>query len=173
MEAISPLEAIFPLKSICRVGLAVAAIITGSSAWAAEKAAVFDFQLNNLGIVPPTQADKDRLPHLSDQLRTLLANSGLYAIVSTEPEKDDVARSADLRTCGGCAIDFARKLGADVAITGEIQKVSNLILNINVYIKGVHDDKPEQSFSVDIRGDNDESFEHGIRYIVKHNILKQ
>ena len=51
--------------------------------------------------------------------------------------------------------------------------MSDLILNINVYIKDLDSQAPEQAFSVDIRGDNDESFDHGVKYLVKHNILKQ
>ena len=166
----------FPKRSgvvLRLISLFGAVLLLATPARAAEKAAVFDFQLNNLGIVSPTQADKDRLPRLSEQLRKLLADSGRYQVVPIGPEAADVANSADLRTCGGCAVDFAKKLGADLAITGEIQKVSDLILNINVYIKDVHSDRPEQPYSVDIRGDNDESFDHGIKYIVKHNILKE
>ncbi len=53
----------------------------------------------------------------------------------------------------------------------EIQKVSNLILNLNVYIKDVNGDKPERGYSVDMRGDTDESFDRAVKYIVKHNIL--
>ena len=153
--------------------LAVGALFAATAAQAAEKAAVFDFQLANLGIVPPTQADKDRLPRLSEMVRKMLADSGRYEIVSTDPVKDEVSKGADLRACGGCAVDYAKKLGAQVAVTGEIQKVSALILNINLYIKEVGNDKPERSYSVDIRGDTDESFDRGVRYIVKHNVLGQ
>jgi hypothetical protein len=153
--------------------VAAVALLAATSARAAEKAAVFDFQMANLGIVAPTQADKDRLPRLSDQLRKLLADSGRYEIVPTDSVKAEVEKGADLRTCGGCAVDFAKKLGADVAITAEIQKVSALILNINLYIKDVAGDKPEKSYSVDIRGDTDESFDRGVKYIVKHNVLGQ
>ena len=139
---------------------------------APQKAAVFDFQLANLAQLPPTPADKARLPHLSDMLRDLLAKSGRYQIVPTDSVRAQ-AQSNDLRSCGGCADDFAKKLGAQLAITGQIQKVSNLILNINVYIKDVDSKAPEQAYSVDIRGDNEDSFDHGIKYIVKHNILKE
>ncbi|WP_027171733.1 DUF3280 domain-containing protein [Methylobacterium sp. 10] len=134
------------------------------------KAAVFDFQLADLGIQGPTLADKARLKPLSDQLRSLLKESARYEIVSTDPVKEDVAKGSDLRRCNGCAEEYARKLGADVAITGEIQKVSNLILNINVYVKDLRSDKAEQAYSVDIRGDNDVSFDRGIKYLVKNNL---
>ena len=75
-----------------------------------------------------------------------------------------------MRHCNGCAEEYAKKLGADVAVTGEIQKVSNLILNINIYVKDLRGNKPEQAYSVDIRGDNDTSFDRGLRYLVKNNL---
>ena len=70
-----------PLIICSRLAVAAVALLVATSAQAAEKAAVFDFQLANLAIMPPTQADQDRLPRLSDQLRKLLVDSGRYDIV--------------------------------------------------------------------------------------------
>ena len=163
-------------RMFIRSALLAAAVLVSvpglSWADAPVKTAVFDFQLANLGQQGPTAADKARLPHLSAMLRDLLAKSGKYEIVSTDPVKAK-AQSEDLRSCGGCAVDYAKKVGAQLAVTGEVQKVSDLILNINIYMKEVGSPKPEQAYTVDIRGDNDLSFDHGIKYIVKHNILKE
>ena len=71
----------------------------------APSAAVFDFQLANLGAQGPTEADKARLEPLTDLLRKQLSDSGRYRIISTDPVRDEVAKSADLRKCGGCADD--------------------------------------------------------------------
>ena len=115
----------------------VALLLTGTVAHAEPpKAAVFDFQLADQGMIGPTDADRARLAPLSNMLRSLLKESGRYEIVSTDPVKEEVTKGSDLRRCNGCAEEYAKKIGADVAITGEIQKVSNLILNINVYVKG-------------------------------------
>jgi hypothetical protein len=155
----------------CGISTALAMLFAPTIAHAEPpKAAVFDFQLANLGAQGPTDADVARLGPLSDLLRSQLKETGRYEIVSTEPVKAEVAKGAELRNCGGCADDLARKLGADVAITGEIQKVSNLILNINVYVKDLKAGTPERAYSVDIRGDNDASFEHGVKYLVKNNL---
>ncbi|CAO4138054.1 DUF3280 domain-containing protein [Methylorubrum extorquens] len=134
------------------------------------KAAVFDFQLANLGAQSPTDADRARLGPLTDLLRQQLQESGRYQIVSTDAVRAEVEKGSDLRKCGGCAEDYARTLKADVAITGEIQKVSNLILNINVYVKDLKADTPERAYSVDIRGNNDTSFDRGVKYLVKNNM---
>src|ERR1700710_1008255 len=156
---------------LCRITATVTMLLAATAAHAEPpKAAVFDFQLANLGAQGPTDADVARLGPLTDLLRAQLKETGRYEIVSTDPVKADVAKGAELRKCGGCADDFARKLGADVAITGEIQKVSNLILNINVYVKDLKAGTPERAYSVDIRGDNDTSFEHGVKYLVKNNL---
>ena len=37
-------------------------------------------------------------------------------------------------------MQYAQKLGADVAVTGVVQKVSNLILNISIYLRDVPED---------------------------------
>lgn len=155
-------------------GLLASAVATPVGADTKPKLAVFDFQLANLAQLPPTQADKDRLPRISDLLRKQLADSGRFVIVPvTDKVKQEIAKAAPLRDCGGCAVDFAKELGADVAVTGEVQKVSDLILNINVYMKKVGSTDAETATSVDIRGDNDDSFNHGVKYLVKNNILKQ
>jgi hypothetical protein len=150
--------------------LGVLLAVTAGARAEPPKAAVFDFELANLGSQEPSDADKARLKPLSDQLRSLLEESARYAIVSTDPVREDVAKGSNLRRCNGCAEEYAKKLGADVAITGEIQKVSNLILNINVYVKDLRSGKPEQAYSVDIRGDNDVSFDRGIKYLVKNSM---
>ena len=165
---------------LTRVGLIGAGVLVATLAAAPARAdpkpklAVFDFQLANLAQLPPTQADTARLPAISDLLRKQLADSGKFEIVPiTDKVKQEVAKAAPLRDCGGCAVDFAKELGADVAVTGQVQKVSDLILNINVYMKKVDSNAPETATSVDIRGDSDDSFNHGVKYLVKNNILKE
>ena len=158
-----------------RLHFSLAALLLTSAAAHAEplKAAVFDFQLADQGMIGPTDADRARLAPLSNMLRSLLKEGGRYEIVSTDPVKEEVTKGSDLRRCNGCAEEYAKKLGADVAITGEIQTVSNLILNINIYIKDLKRNKPEQAYTVDIRGNNDNSFERGLKYLVKNNLPAQ
>ena len=137
---------------------------------APPKAAVFNFELADQGIIGPTDADRARLGPLSDLLRSLLESSGRYQIVSTDTVREELSKGPDLRRCNGCAEGYARKLGADVAIRGDIQKVSNLILNINLYVKDLRSDAPEKVYSVDIRGNNDTSFDRGVKFLVKNNL---
>ena len=65
----------------------------------------------------------------------------------------------------------AKQLGADTVAWIVVQKVSDLILNINVYMADVAAKKMAFVHSVDIRGDTDESWTRGITYLVKNYLL--
>jgi hypothetical protein len=75
------------------------------------------------------------------------------------------------QACGGCDADFAQKLSAELSITGTVQKVSNLILNINLYVCVVATRAPLVAMSVDIRGNTDESWSRGLEYLVRTRFL--
>jgi hypothetical protein len=149
--------------------LLVLLLATGRAFAEPSAALVFDFELADQGIIGATEGDRARLAPLGALLRALLQESGRYRIVPLEPLQAEAARLGELRRCNGCAADLARMAGADVAITGAIQKVSNLILNINVYVLDVRSGR-ERSYSVDIRGNNDVSFDRGLRFLVKNNM---
>jgi hypothetical protein len=55
-----------------------------------------------------------------------------FTLVPTDPVAADLAKVSNPAHCNGCDLAMAKTLGADYALTGEVQKVSNLILNINL-----------------------------------------
>jgi hypothetical protein len=92
-------------------------------------------------------------------------------VVDTAPVESEVAAVSSLRGCNGCELPLARQLGADFAAVGWVQKVSNLILNVNLQIREVASGRLVRSGSVDIRGNTDESWRRGTRYLLEHRIL--
>ncbi|MGC2717077.1 MAG: DUF2380 domain-containing protein, partial [Pseudolabrys sp.] len=64
-----------------------------------------------------------------------------------------------------------RKAWADWAAWGTVQKVSNLILNINVYMEDARTGKLQFVKSVDIRGNSDESWRRGLDYLLRHYLF--
>ncbi|MFK5598989.1 DUF3280 domain-containing protein [Methylobacterium sp. HMF5984] len=152
---------------IAAAGLALAA--TGARA-APAKAAVFDIQFANLSPVAPDAAEMGRLKRISTEFRDFLQKEGLFTVVWAEPDHEVAARSADLPRRNGCAVTVAKRLGVDTAITGEVQKVSNLILDLDAYVKPVADDAPKQACSVDLRGNTDESFNRAVPHMVENNM---
>ena len=138
------------------------------------KAAVFDFELLDTslqGEVNGPQADEQRrLKDVAEQLRKALADAGKFVVLDIAPV-NAAARGSNLQSCGGCDVHYAQQLGADFAITGVVQKVSNLILNMNVYIRDAHTGRLVTSMSVDLRGNTDESWSRAINYLLRNRLL--
>ena len=115
-------------------------------------------------------AQQERLKKISSLLRQQFIDKGFYRVLDTAPQQamiDDMKSRFKLHDCNGCDTDIGRALGADRVMTAWVQKVSNLILNINIQINDVASGQPLLNKSVDIRGNTDASWERGIRYMVR------
>ena len=64
-------------------------------------------------------------------------------------------------------------MGAEVALTGTVQKISNLILNLNIYLRDAKDDRLLQSMSADFRGNTDESWSRALSYLIRNKLLAE
>lgn len=164
-------------KWTCRCA-ALALLLTLMAAHAQDasvpKVAVFDFELLDTslqGEFDGTRADeKSRLLQVGDQLRKGLAESGQFKLVDIAPVAA-AAHDKHLQACGGCDVQFAQQLGADLSITGEVQKVSNLILNMNVYLRNAHTGRLVTSMSADFRGNTDESWARAMSFLLRNKLL--
>lgn len=138
------------------------------------KVAVFDFELVDTSlqgeVYGPRGDEQDRLMRAGDQLRKALAESGKFHLVDISPV-NAAAHGSNLQACGGCDVQFAQKLGADLAITGVVQKVSNLILNINIYLRDAHTGRLVTLASADMRGNTDESWSRAMSYLLRNRLL--
>jgi hypothetical protein len=111
---------------------------------------------------------------LEDMFKQKLNASGRFKMVSIPSElHDKIAAAPEISNCNGCERDFALDAGADWAAWGTVQKVSNLILNINVYIEDARTKKMEFVKSVDIRGNTDESWQRGLDYMLRHYLFNE
>jgi hypothetical protein len=136
------------------------------------KVAFFGFQLINTSLEPSTPSEARRIKLLDDLLRERLDNSGRFMIVPFLPEMQRrIADGPEISGCNGCERGYATTIGADWAAWGTVQKVSNLILNINLYIEDAADGKLKFVKSVDIRGNTDESWRHGLDYMLRHYLF--
>ena len=79
----------------------------------------------------------------------------------------DFKARQNLRDCNGCEIDIGKALHADVIVIGWVQKVSNLILNINLQATDVRTGEVLYAKSVDLRSNTDQSWLRGIHYMVE------
>jgi len=139
-----------------------------------QRAAVFPFELDDTSLqgTGATESPQDlaRLHRLDEQLRASLVASGRYAPVDLQALGPQIAAQS-LRVCDACAVALAQRAGAEVEVNGWVQKVSVLILNINLVVRDAATGRMLQAGSVDIRGDTDESWQRGLAWLLEHRIL--
>jgi len=122
---------------------------------------------------PTTNAERARLASLEELFKSKLEESGRYRFVPISAEiKATIAANPSIGQCGGCEIDYGKQLGGDLIAWVVVQKVSNLILNINVYMADVVTKKMMFVHSVDIRGNTDESWTRGMTYMLRNHVLR-
>ncbi|MGL3107939.1 DUF3280 domain-containing protein [Bradyrhizobium sp. BR 1432] len=151
-----------------------ALLLTGSVALAdPPKLAVFDFELIDTSLPGEfygSRPELARLERISEQLRKELADSGRFQVLDIAPIRD-AARHANLQACGGCDLKLAGQLGAELEITGLVQKVSNLIINLNIYLRDVKSGNMITVASADMRGNSDESWTRTMSYLIRNRLL--
>ena len=153
---------------------AVSVRMAGAQAGAVLRVAFFGFDLINSSLEPRHPLEDRRLLMLDHLFREKLDASGRFKVVTIPPDmQKEIAEGPAIRTCNGCQRDLARKIGADWAAWGTVQKVSNLILNINVYMQDAETGKLSFIKSVDIRGNTDESWRHGLDYLVRNYLFEK
>jgi Protein of unknown function (DUF2380) len=161
------------MKTMFAVLALAGALFSAGLAHAGTKAAVFDLEFIDTSLEATTGVKPEetaRLAHAGAQLRARLAESGQYDIVDVAPQAQ-AARAANLQNCGGCDAAMAKALGAKLSFTGTVQKVSNLILNVNVYVRDAESGKALGAMSVDMRGNTDESWTRALDHLVKNQLI--
>jgi hypothetical protein len=138
------------------------------------RVAFFGFQLINTSLEPTTPIEDGRVKMLDNLFQEKLDHSGRFKIVPVPPDTQQwIAAGPEITGCNGCERDYAKSIGANWAAWGTVQKVSNLILNINVYMEDATSGKLEFVKSVDIRGNTDESWRHGLDYMLRHYLFEE
>ena len=116
-------------------------------------------------------AQQARLKLIDDEFRAQIQQRGLYTLVDSAPHQaliDRVRGSVEfLYRCPHCLAEIGTSTGAQYVAVGWVQKVSNLILNVNIEIREVATNRVALVKSVDMRGNNDESWIRAVRYLVR------
>ncbi|MBP0484713.1 DUF3280 domain-containing protein [Sagittula salina] len=111
-------------------------------------------------------AELERLRRLEAMVRERFVEGG-YTLVGLAPVQAELDRVVNPAKCYGCDTRMATKLGADYALVGEVQKISNLILTMNLQLRDAATGETVKGRVVDIRSNTDEAWTRGMRYILK------
>ncbi len=96
-----------------------------------------------------------------------------FRLVDLAPVTEELERTTNVADCYGCELRMGEKLGADYVLVGEVQKVSNLILSMNLVLREVASAKVVRALAVDIRSNTDESWLRGGRYILNNHFFEE
>lgn len=131
-------------------------------------------QNDNEGLEPTTDAERNRIAAIEQQFISAVETSGRYSVVPlTDDIRAEIARGQPVGSCGGCEAEFGTKLKADRVAWIVVQKVSNLILNMNLYVADPATDKYTFVKSVDIRSNTDESWSRSLKYLLDNYFFVQ
>lgn len=131
---------------------------------------LFPIELVSTSLEPLREDERVRLALAERELRKRLESKG-YVLVDPAPVARQAAAYASLRECNGCELDLARELGAEQAALAWVGKTSNLILDMTLRIGDVGTGKLVRKGSIAIRGNTDESWLRGIRYLVEEVVF--
>ena len=155
--------------------LVTLAMIASLPAAAAEPETLvyFGFHLTNTSLEETSPAELQRLKSLDDTFVEMIkAAPTKYRLIELPvAEIETIAKGPGIGNCNGCEIDVGKRLGATRVAWGEVQKVSNLILNINIYVEDTVNNRTAFVKSTDIRNNTDESWRRGIIYLLKNYLL--
>ncbi|MGQ0485767.1 MAG: DUF3280 domain-containing protein [Hyphomicrobiales bacterium] len=138
----------------------------------AQCVAVFDFELIDMSlegeIKGTNSAEQQRLGLLSEQLRKWLAADRRHELCDMSPISAE-AKAANLYACG-CIQRLASSVDAGLAITGVVNKISNLILSITIHVRDVRTNRRIVVVTADIRSNTDRSWTRGLDWLIKHRL---
>lgn len=133
---------------------------------------ILDIELTgDLGGPQFTTEHEARLRLESETLRQQLQDSGLYLIIDSAPARPLIAKlksqQSYLHDCNGCDLEIGKQLGADQVLVTWVDRVSGLILSLTYEFHDVATSQIVGRKSYDFRGDNDSSWTHAVKYMVR------
>ncbi len=131
----------------------------------------------NVQVQNVDKAELKRLQKTVAQLSRQIDKSKLFKVVENKAAAQ-VARElqqqvAYLHRCNGCEMRIGKLLNADYVLVGWVQKVSNLILNMNIVLRKVPRGEDIIGASADMRGNTDESWSRAATFLVEQRLFPQ
>ncbi|CAA2139398.1 DUF3280 domain-containing protein [Hyphomicrobium sp. ghe19] len=134
------------------------------------KAAVFPFDFHDAqqdGEIVPQYNPEDlrRLKLVAEELKALMTKDGKYSIIDLAPQAKAIDTASPFHQCNGCEVPIAKDAGADIAVTGYVDKVSDALLSLQIIARDANTGALTKTMSAAINGNTDELWLHGLRYL--------
>jgi Protein of unknown function (DUF2380) len=161
-----------------RLILGFLALTFATPVFAVPKVAIFPFDIRDVEIegdlmAKPKDYDLARMKLVASELKVLMEKSGAYEVVDLTPFAADVEKASPFSTCNGCEAELGKKVGADLAVTGYVDKLSDSLISLQVYARDTATGEVKKTMAAEIRGNTDELWLHGIRWLWKNRFNPQ
>ena len=113
-----------------------------------------------------------RLALIEDMAATWFENEG-FTLLDLAPVAEDLDRVTNVANCYGCDVRMAKKLGADFILVGELNKISDALLSLNLQLRDGETGDLVKAGATSIRGNTDDTWKRGMRYILKNRIFRE
>lgn len=113
-----------------------------------------------------------RIAMIETMARTRFTEEG-FTLLDITPVASDLDRIVNPANCYGCDQRMAEKLGAEFILVGEITKVSDALLAINLQLRDGATGALVKAGAVDIRGNTDDTWRRGMRSILNNRIFRE
>jgi hypothetical protein len=143
-------------------------LVSSAGASAESTLLILDFEfIEDMHDPRTVEADQNRLQLANQELRKQLELCPAVSFADPAPAEAAIAlarsRVQYLHRCNGCGEEIGRAANAQYVLLPWVQKVSNLILNLNAEIHDVATDKVVAVRSVDLRGNTDRGWLRGTK----------
>ena len=148
-------------------------LVASPAAAAATKAAVFPFDFHDVqqeGQLFPENDPEDlrRTQLVTDELKSLMAKDGKYQVVDMSSKAKEIEAASPFHKCDACEVPIAKEAGADIAVTGYVDKLSTASITMQIVARDTKTGKPVKTMSATINGNTDDLWLHGVRYLWKN-----
>lgn len=96
-----------------------------------------------------------------------------FRLLDLAPVAKDLDRVTNPANCYGCDVRMAKVLNADFILVGELNKISNALLSLNLQLRDGETGAIVKAGATSIRGNTDDTWRRGMRYILKNRIFRE
>ncbi len=130
--------------------------------------AFFGFRFINSSSLPPSKGEPNRIKLLDTSIKETLEASGLISVLPVSEEIfAEIAKEQHFGECQ-CEAKFGKRVGAKLMSWGTVEKISDVLLTIKIYIADVDTNQYKFVKNVNIRGNDDASWLRGLRWLLRY-----
>jgi hypothetical protein len=157
-------------------GVVLMASLSGTVAAETTKdIVVFDFEMMDSsagkGIIPPDERDKQYLAEATQVAKDFLQETGAYEILDTKPAAAEIAKVGELRSCNGCEVGIASKLGGQLAMTGVVNRISRTEYEMLIKVVDANTGAPVTVGYTGLRMGANYSWPRGAKWLMERRVL--